>query len=56
MGFIDVSLMILIAGGALYILYLSLFKKRGCCEGCNFAATRGFCEKRGSKNEYESEK
>ncbi|MDY0300796.1 MAG: FeoB-associated Cys-rich membrane protein [Trichlorobacter sp.] len=36
MGFLDVLLMIAIAGGAIWLLYHSLWKKKGCCgsEGC----------------------
>lgn len=33
MGYADVVLMILIAGGAVWLLYHSLWKKKGCCGG-----------------------
>lgn len=35
MGLFDISLMILIAGGALWLLYHSLWKKKGHCHGCD---------------------
>ncbi len=34
MGFTDIGLMVLIASGAIYILYRSIFKKKGHCGGC----------------------
>jgi hypothetical protein len=34
MGPIDVVLMVLIVGGAVYLLYRSLWKKKGHCQGC----------------------
>ena len=41
MGISDYILMTLIAGGALYLLYRSLWKKKGRCAGCCYA---GECE------------
>jgi hypothetical protein len=35
MGFVDIALMVLIVGGALYLLYRSLWKKKGYCHGCD---------------------
>ena len=35
MGFVDILLMILIVGGAVYMLYRSIWKKKGHCSGCN---------------------
>jgi hypothetical protein len=49
MGFIDIALMIVIAGGALYLLYRSVWKKKGHCQGCD----SGSCDvkkKPGSKS------
>ncbi len=40
MGISDIILMILIAGGALYLLYRSAWKKKGHCAGC----ASGTCE------------
>lgn len=34
MGFVDMVLIALIVGGALYLLYRSLWKKKGYCPGC----------------------
>ncbi len=34
MGAIDILLMGLIIGGALYLLYRSIWKKKGHCSGC----------------------
>jgi len=36
MGTFDIILMVVIAGGALWLLYRSLGKKKGCCgsDGC----------------------
>ncbi|MDK9719167.1 MAG: FeoB-associated Cys-rich membrane protein [Trichlorobacter sp.] len=36
MGLLDSTLMIAIAGGAIWLLYHSLWKKKGCCgtDGC----------------------
>jgi len=34
MGFVDISLMVLIIGGAIYLLYRSIWKKKGHCSGC----------------------
>jgi hypothetical protein len=34
MGFVDIVLIVLIVGGALYLLYRSLWKKKGYCHGC----------------------
>ncbi len=35
MGFTDIALMVLIAGGAVYILYRSFWKKKGHCSCCD---------------------
>lgn len=37
MSFIDVSLIVAIIGGALYLLYRSIWKKKGHCSGCDSA-------------------
>ena len=37
MGLVDIVLMILIAGAAVYILYRSILKKKGHCGGCEAA-------------------
>jgi hypothetical protein len=34
MGFTDIIWMVIIIGGALYLLYRSLWKKKGHCPGC----------------------
>lgn len=34
MMFMDIVLMVIIIGGALYILYRSVWKKKGHCPGC----------------------
>ncbi len=34
MGFVDLVLAGLIVGGAAYLLYRSIWKKRGYCQGC----------------------
>jgi len=34
MGIVDIVLAGVIAGGAVYLLYRSLWKKRGYCSGC----------------------
>ena len=34
MGFVDISFMVLFVGGAIYLLYRSLWKKKGHCSGC----------------------
>ena len=44
MGFMDIVLMVVIIGGALYILYRSVWKKKGHCSGCD----SGTCD-RGKK-------
>lgn len=41
MGFIDIALMIVIAGGALYLLYRSIWKKKGHCQGCDSGHCHG---------------
>lgn len=41
MGFIDFVLMILIAGGAVYLLYCSFNKKKESCLGCCDGGTCG---------------
>ena len=35
MGFVDIVLMGMIVAGALYLLYRSIWKKRGYCSGCS---------------------
>jgi len=35
MGIVDVVLIVLIVGGAVYLLYRSLWKKKGYCAGCD---------------------
>jgi hypothetical protein len=35
MGIVDIALIALIVGGAAYLLYRSLWKKRGYCPGCD---------------------
>lgn len=35
MGLIDILLMTAIIGGAVYMLYRSIWKKKGHCSGCN---------------------
>lgn len=35
MGFVDIVLMALIIAGAIYLLYRSVWKKKGHCQGCN---------------------
>ncbi len=40
MGFTDIVLIALIISGAVYLLYRSLWKKKGHCSGC----TEGMCE------------
>jgi hypothetical protein len=35
MGIVDVVLIVLIVGGAFYLLYRSLWKKKGYCTGCD---------------------
>lgn len=35
MGLFDIILMILILGGAFWLLYRSLWKKKGHCQGCD---------------------
>jgi len=42
MGVFDIFLMSVILGGAFWLLYHSLWKKKGCCQGCNGEA----CSKR----------
>jgi len=35
MGFVDIALIVLIVTGAIYLLYRSIWKKRGYCSGCS---------------------
>jgi hypothetical protein len=35
MGFTDIIWMVSIIGGALYLLYRSIWKKKGHCQGCD---------------------
>lgn len=44
MRLLDIILMILILAGALWLLYHSLWKKKGHCQGCNSDS----CNKRDS--------
>jgi len=48
MGFVDIILMVLIIAGAVYLLYRSVWKKKGCCPGCD----SGTCETKGKKITY----
>jgi len=41
MGFVDIVLIVLIVGGAVYLMYRSLWKKKGYCAGCD---TSGKCK------------
>lgn len=41
MGWTDILLMVLIAGGAVYVLYRSLRKKKGGCDGCSGCEIKG---------------
>jgi len=41
MGIVDIVLIVLIVGGAVYLLYRSLWKKKGYCPGCD---TSGKCK------------
>ena len=43
MGVFDIILMVLIFSGAAYMLYRTLFKKKGHCAGCSSASA---CETR----------
>ncbi|MFI5294331.1 MAG: FeoB-associated Cys-rich membrane protein [Thermodesulfovibrionales bacterium] len=48
MGLKDVLLMALIIGGAVYLLYRSIWKNKGHCSGCgsetcNLKKTKGGC-------------
>ncbi|MBI3592812.1 MAG: FeoB-associated Cys-rich membrane protein [Nitrospirae bacterium] len=42
MGFWDILLMVAIVSGAAYLLYRSLWKKKGHCQGCD----SGVCGKK----------
>jgi len=35
MGIVDIVLIVVIVGGAVYLLYRSLWKKKGYCTGCD---------------------
>jgi hypothetical protein len=35
MGIVDVALIVLIVGGAIYLLYRSIWKRKGYCHGCD---------------------
>jgi len=41
MRIFDIVLMILIAGGAFWLLYRSLWKKKGCCSGSDCSGCNG---------------
>lgn len=47
MGFADILWMAVIIGGALYLLYRSIWKKKGHCPGCS----SGTCEAGKKKQE-----
>jgi hypothetical protein len=46
MGFVDVVLMIVIVCGAVYLLYRSIWKKKGHCSGCD----SGICDMKKKNN------
>jgi len=46
MSFVDIALMVVIIGGAIYLLYRSVWKKKGHCPGCD----SGACEKDTNKH------
>lgn len=50
MGVVDIILVVLIVGAAVYILYRSIWKKKGHCSGCNVET----CEtkEKGSKENH----
>ncbi|MCP2501140.1 MAG: FeoB-associated Cys-rich membrane protein [Deltaproteobacteria bacterium] len=35
MGIVDVALIVLIVGEAIYLLYRSIWKRKGYCHGCD---------------------
>lgn len=35
MDFVDIALMAVVIAGAVYLLYRSIWKKKGHCSGCN---------------------
>lgn len=41
MGFTDIVWMTAIIGGAVYLLYRSLWKKKGHCQGCESGTCEG---------------
>ena len=41
MGIFDIVLMIVILGGAFWLLYHSIWKKKGCCQGCDSGKCSG---------------
>jgi hypothetical protein len=41
MGYADIALMVSIAAGAVYLLYRSIWKKKGYCHGCGSAGSCG---------------
>jgi hypothetical protein len=41
-GFVDIALIVVIIAGAVYLLYRSLWKKKGHCPGCD----SGTCDKK----------
>lgn len=43
MGFSDILMMILIAGGAVWLLYRSIFRKKGNCHGSGGDGCSGSC-------------
>jgi len=49
MGFIDIALMAVIIAGAVYLLYRSVWKKKGHCPGCD----SGICTD-GKKNKSQN--
>ncbi len=46
MNFVDIALMVVIIAGAVYLLYRSLWKKKGHCQGCDM----GSCEAKKKSN------
>jgi len=48
MGFADILFMVLIIGGAFYLLYRSVWKKKGHCQGCDSE----ICETKKPKRQY----
>lgn len=49
MGLADLAWMALIIGGAGYLLYRSLWRKHGCCQGCDNVGCAGNTVKHSSR-------